>query len=135
MPLDYQDTLRDAVSKNGYHLTHVLLAWIWIQENKYEIELEPGFVEDLFVANSALLNSDSVVTDLELEAAAFLYLAGRGDLVDELFIEQVIKSQGLDGGWGEEDNRWHSTILGLLILLHVEFPADTYPPVLAEPSA
>ncbi len=130
LPADYLTVLEEGVNRGGYPLTHVLLAWIWIQENGCELELPDGFIEDMYRANAALINSDSSVTDLELEAAAFLCLAGRGELIDDSFIEQVIASQEIDGGW-ESSERWHSTILGLLFLLHVEFPSDTYPPVLA----
>jgi hypothetical protein len=33
-------------------------------------------------ATAELINDEAVLTDLELEAAAFLYLAGRGELVN-----------------------------------------------------
>jgi hypothetical protein len=81
-----------------------------------------------------------VVEDIELEAAAFLYLAGQGSRVDNAFVERVIAIQNYDGGWPDtrynlDDSDWHSTILGLLLLLHVEYPADSYPPVLAPTSS
>ena len=54
---------------------------------------------------------------------------------------RVIASQNDDGTWGNSDDKqteeywhWHSTILALLILLHVEFPADSYPPMIDLPS-
>jgi hypothetical protein len=130
LPSNYLKVLEEGVSSGGYQLTHVLLAWIWIQENGCELELPDGFIEDMYLANAALINTDPVVTDLELEAAAFLCLAGQSELVDDSFLEQVIASQDADGGWGSS-RRWHTTVLGLLYLLHVEFPSDAYPPVLA----
>jgi hypothetical protein len=130
LPSNYLMILEEGVSSGGYQLTHVLLAWIWIQENGCELELPDGFIEDMYHANAALINTDPIVTDLELEAAAFLCLAGQSELVDDSFLEQVIANQDIDGGWGPS-RRWHTTILGLLYLLHVEFPSDTYPPVLA----
>ena len=130
LPSDYLMVLEKGVSRGGYQLTHVLLAWIWIQENNCELELPDGFIDDVYHANAALINTDPIVTDLELEAAAFLCLAGQSELIDDSFLEQVIASQDTDGGWGSS-KRWHTTILGLLYLLHVEFPSDTYPPVLA----
>lgn len=130
LPSDYLMILEEGVSQGGYQLTHVLLAWIWIQENGCELELPDGFIEDMYHANAALINTDPIVTDLELEAAAFLCLAGQSELIDDSFLERVIASQDIDGGWGSS-RRWHTTILGLLFLLHVEFPSDTYPPVLA----
>ena len=138
LPSDYPKMLDIEASQGGYNLTHVLLAWIWVQENGCELALPDGFIEDMYHANAAIINSDHRnVDDLKLEAAAFLYLAGQGDLVDDSFVERVIASQNGDGSWGHSSNdeeaeylHWHSTILGLLLLLHVEFPADSYPPVL-----
>ena len=138
LPIDYPRMLDREASQGGYHLTHVLLAWIWVQENGCELELPDGSIDELYSANAAIINSDpTTVDDLKLEAAAFLYLAGQGDLVDDSFVERVIASQNGDGSWGHSSNdeeadylHWHSTILGLMLLLHVEFPADSYPPVL-----
>ena len=136
LPSDYPEMLDRAVSQGGYYLTHVLLAWIWIQENGCELALPDGFIDDLYRANAAIIENDPmVVDDLKLEAAAFLYLAGQGALVDDSFVERVIASQNDDGGWEISSDRlsdsdWHSTVLGLLLLLNVEFPADSYLPVL-----
>lgn len=132
LPYDYVEMLEGAVSEGGYYLTHVLLACIWIQENGCELALPDGFIDYIYHANAAIINSDPMtVDDLKLEAAAFLYLAGQGGLIDDSFVERVIVSQNDDGSWGEASYwHWHSTILGLLLLSHVEFPADSYPPVL-----
>ena len=138
LPSDYPQMLDRAASQGGYYLTHVLLAWIWVQENGCELALPDGFIDEVYHANAAIINSDPMtVDDLKLEAAAFLYLAGQGRLVDDSFVERVIVSQNDDGSWGRSSDdqeaaywHWHSTIVGLLLLLHVEFPADSYPPVL-----
>jgi hypothetical protein len=138
LPIDYPKMLEREANQGGYHLTHVLLAWIWIQENGCELALPDGFMDGIYSANAAIINSEPMtVDDLKLEAAAFLYLAGQGRLVDDSFVERVIVSQNDDGSWGHSSNdqeaeyfHWHSTILGLLLLLHVKFPADSYPPVL-----
>ena len=131
LPANYSSLLIDGVNEGGYRLTHVLLAWIWLQENGGEVELPEGFIENMYLANAALINTDSPITDLEMEAAAFLCLAGQNDLVDESFIYQVIANQESDGSWGGTSKPWHITISGLLYLLHMEFPSDSYPPVLA----
>jgi hypothetical protein len=77
-----------------------------------------------------------VVTDLEIEAAALLYLAGQGTLVSDAFVQHVIAAQNYDGGWSHSNDvpvgsYWHSSALALILLLHVEFPASSYPPMLA----
>jgi hypothetical protein len=139
IPNNYASMLDRATRLGNYMLTHALLACIWIQENGCEVPLSNGFVEDMYRANAALINDDQVVTDLELEAAAFLYLAGQGGLVDHAFVERVIAVQNDDGGWllssdTPGESHWHATVLGLLLLLHVEYPSDSYPPMLASPS-
>ena len=137
LPGDYVLQLTRAASSGEYMLTHALLAWIWIQENGFKLQLPKGFVEDLYRANAELIDDNAVVTDLELEAAAFLYLAGQGTLVDDAFVKRVIAVQNTDGGWlnasdaPEDASHWHPTVVGLLLLLHVEYPADSYPPMLA----
>ncbi|UCF45156.1 MAG: hypothetical protein JSW44_00495 [Candidatus Bathyarchaeota archaeon] len=136
LPANYPARFEHAVNSGKQLLTHALLAWIWIQDNGCELPLSEGFIEDMYRANAALIDDDSEMDELELEAAAFLYLAGQGALVDDAFVELVIAFQNYDGGWlySSDDpgvSDWHATILGLLLLLHVQYPADSYPSVLA----
>jgi hypothetical protein len=131
LPPSFPEVLARAASKGGYYLTHVLLAWFWIRENGYESALPDGFVSNVYSANAAIINDDpTIVSDLRLEAAAFLWLAGQGALIDAAFVERVVASQNEDGGWGaSQDGRsgsdWHSTTLGLLFLLHMKFAAGS----------
>jgi hypothetical protein len=136
----YQLMLEQAISLGDYMLTHALLACIWIRENGCEVPLPDGFIENMYQANAALINDDSVVDDLELEAATFLYFAGQGALVDQCFVDRVVAAQNPDGGWSLSsstlsDSDWHASVLGLLLLLHVENPSDSYPPMLAPASS
>ena len=140
VPSDYSMLLDDAVNQGGYYLTHVLLACIWIKENGCEAALPSGFIDHVYSATALIVNRNPmVVNDLTIEAAAFLYMAGQGERVNPSFVNRVLASQNSDGGWeedpdGQEGSYWHSTILGLLLLLHVDYPADNYPPVLATPT-
>lgn len=139
LPTYYREDFIRAANLGGYMLTHALLAYIWIQENGCELSISEEFIEYLYHANAALINKDSVVDDLELEAAAFLHLAGQGSLVDDIFIERVLAVQRDDGGWlfsSDEpgESHWHATVLGLLLLLHIEYPANSYPHMLASDS-
>jgi hypothetical protein len=88
-----------------------------------DVELPAAFVENLYRANAALISADATtVSDMKLEAAAFLHFAGQGARVDRTFVESVLLTQQRDGGWGKSgDTRsdWHATILALLLLLHV----------------
>ncbi len=126
LPEVYPKALYRAAQAGGYYLTHVLLAWVWIRERGGELALAEGFIEDVFRLSAAIVNADpTIVSDLRLEAAAYLYLAGQGALIDDVFIERVQATQNADGGWGasrdgEGRSDWHATILGLLLLLHVK---------------
>jgi len=132
LPPSFPDVLEKGVQAGGYHATHVLLAWTWLNDNRCKLGMRDGFVEDLYRANSAILETDPhLVNDLKLEAAAFLCMARQGRRVDPRFIRHVVSIQRADGGWGRldtpnperpDESSWHSTTLALLLLLHVEFP-------------
>jgi hypothetical protein len=133
-PPSYAEVLEAGMKAGGYHATHALLAWIWLQDNRCRLAVRDGFVEDLYRANAAILEDrPTIVNDLKLEAAAFLCMARQGQRVDPRFVRQVVSIQRADGGWGKldtpdpakpDESSWHSTTLALLLLLHVEFPAQ-----------
>jgi hypothetical protein len=131
-PPAYAETLEKGVKAGGYYATHALLAWIWLRDNRCQLDVRDGFAEDLFRANAAILEDQpTIVNDLKLEAAAFLCMARQGKRVDPRFVRHVVSIQRADGGWGKldipnpdnpDESSWHSTTLALLLLLHVEFP-------------
>jgi len=131
LPPWFAEVLVNAVKAGGYTLTHALLAWTWIQDNRCKLAVPDGFVEEMYRAVAAILEDrPTMVNDLKLEAAAFLCLALQGARVHPRFVQHVVAIQNFDGGWGKLDDAdpakphessWHSTILALLLLLHVEF--------------
>jgi hypothetical protein len=133
LPPGYADVLEKGIKAGGYHATHVLLAWTWMRDNRCQLPVRDGFVEDMHRAVVAILEDQpTMVNDLKLEAAAFLCMARQGKRVDPRFVAHVVSIQRADGGWGKPDtpnaanpdeSSWHSTTLALLLLLHVEFPA------------
>jgi len=132
VPPEYPEALEKGVKAGGYYATHALLAWTWLRDNRCQLTVRDGFAEDLYRANAAILEDrPTIVNDLKLEAAAFLCMARQGKRVDPRFVGHVVSIQRADGGWGIPDSpnpddpdgsSWHSTILALLLLLHVEFP-------------
>jgi hypothetical protein len=131
LPASFGDVLARAASQGGYALTHALLAWTWVQENGCQLELPDGFVEQMYGDVAAIIDPNpAVINDLKLEAAAFLCLARQSRRVDLRFVQHVIAIQNGDGGWGKPDegagdpdgSSWHSTILALMLLLHVDIP-------------
>ncbi len=132
LPESYAEVLEKGVKAGGYHATHVLLAWIWLKDNRCRLAVRDGFVEEMYGAVAAILEDQPmIVNDLKLEAAAFLCMARQGKRVDPRFVRHVVSIQRADGGWGKPDipnpadpdgSSWHSTTLALLLLLHVDFP-------------
>jgi hypothetical protein len=129
LPPSFAEVLAKAASQGGYALTHALLAWIWVQENGCNLELPDGFVDRMLGDVAAIIDSDpTTINDLKLEAAAFLCLARQSSRVNLRFVQRVIAIQNQDGGWGRPDedagnpdeSSWHSTILALMLLLHVD---------------
>jgi hypothetical protein len=155
LPDDYMSRLTEAmdtgflyagnnVNSGKYLLTHVLLATIWLQNNNCSLELSKDFSSTLYQENAALIGDGSHVNDIELEATAFLYQAGQGNSVSpaflQIFEQNIIAAQFTDGGWSASQDTpsntsWHPSVLALMILLYMENPAASYPPMIApEPS-
>lgn len=130
LPPSFLEVLHKAARAGGYYLTHVLLASVWIREYGGKLTLPEEFINEVYRANAAMVNGDAtMVSDLKLEAAAFLCLAGRGALIDDAFVESVLANQNDDGGWGNSrdgkgNSDWHATIVALLLLLHVKFSTE-----------
>ena len=132
LPESFADVLARAASQGRYAATHALLAWVWIQENGCQLPAPAGLFEDMCRAVARIIDEDpTAVSDIKLEAGAFLCLAHQVHRVDLGFVKRVIAFRNADGGWGRPvegtgnpgESSWHSTILALMILLHVRFPA------------
>ncbi len=131
LPESFAEALGRAVNEGRYAATHALLAWIWAQENRCPLAVPEGFLERMYGAVAEIIDDDpTTVNDLKLEAAAFLCLARQVARVDLGFVRRVVAFRNEDGGWGMPlegagnpgSSSWHSTILALMILLHVRFP-------------
>jgi len=139
LPANYSAMLQAGLNGGEYLTTHTLLATLWLKENNCTVALPDNFMNSLYVATAALINNDMNLTDIEIEAAAFLYQAGQGQLVNSSFIQLVITNQKPDGGWpatsiiNPNDSYWHSTSLALILLLNVDHPSSTYRLWLATP--
>lgn len=131
LPDSFAEALTRAVSQGGYAATHALLTWVWVQENRCQLNVPPGFVEEMYDRVAAIIDEDpTTVNDIRLEAAAFLCLARQSERVDLGFVRRVIAYRNADGGWGvpaegagnPDESSWHSTILALMIVLCVRLP-------------
>jgi len=131
-----QPTDDGSINDGAYLLTHVLLATIWLENNHCSLQLPEDFTSTLYQMNAALIGDGSRVDDIQLEVAAFLFQAGQGNLVNSVFVENVIAAQFTDGGWSAKQNSpsntgWHPSVLAVMVLLYVAYPAASYPPMLA----
>ncbi len=151
LPDDYLSQLIDAMNtgfsyaehssnRGSYLLTHALLATIWLQNNHCSLQLPEDFTSILYQKNAALIGDGSQVNDIDLEAVAFLYQAGQGNLVNpdfaQNFVQNIIAAQFTNGGWSAikdtpSNTNWHPSVLALMILLHIQYPAASYPPMIA----
>ena len=131
LPESFAEALSRAVSQGRYAATHALLAWVWVQENRCPLAVPDGFLDKMYGTVAAIIDEDpTTVNDIKLEAGAFLCLAHEVARVDLGFVRRVIAFRNHDGGWGRpvegagkpDESSWHSTILALMILLHVRFP-------------
>lgn len=131
LPESFAEALGRAVSQGRYAATHALLAWVWVQENRCRLAVPDGFLEQMYGTVAAIIDEDpTTVNDIKLEAGAFLCLAHQVARVDLGFVRRVVAFRNADGGWGRpvegagdpNESSWHSTILALMILLHVRFP-------------
>lgn len=137
LPTNYSAMLQAGLNGGDYLTTHTLLATFWLNENNCSVTLPVNFMNSLYLKTASLIDNDTNLTDLEIEAAALLYQAGQGQLVSSSFIQLVIANQKPDGGWpatsiiNPNDSYWHTTSLALMLLLNVDRPSSTYRPWLA----
>jgi hypothetical protein len=129
LPDSFAEVLAIEAATGGYALTHALLSYIFVQDNGCRLDLPEGFVEKMYADVAAIVDQNpGTINDIKLEAAAFLCLARQSPRVNLHFVQRVIAIQNDDGGWGRPDegagdpagSSWHSTILALILLHHVE---------------
>ena len=130
---------QQSVTSGAYLLTHALMATIFLHDNHSTLQLPENFTSALYEETAMLIGDGSQVDDIELEAAAFLYQAGQGNLVPTVFVQNVLAAQNSDGGWsvthGTDNSHWHPSVLALMLILHVAYPEPSYPPMLAWPTS
>ena len=128
LPIDFELTLRTAISKGGYALTHAGLALQWLEENTCATPWSRRLQTMAIQKIGKILETDPRVTDLELEAETFLSYTGSKQLIPPGFVESVLETQRADGGWSADSaldpdgGHWHATSLALWLLLEKAAP-------------
>ena len=122
LPSGFELTLRTAINKGDYLLTHSALALQWLEENGCSSAWSRRLHSIALQQMAKIIEVDLRVTDLELEAATFLYYMGHEHLVPPGYIDNVLATQREDGGWSgdsalvPETGHWHATSLALWML-------------------
>lgn len=125
LPENFVAMLSEAVEEGGYELTHVALAWQWIEENGCTIEVLADFESRLINSLAELIGLDDSVTDLEIEAASLLHYMGYENRIPTAFINRLVSVQLPNGGFpyqsgvveGGYEANWHTSVLALWLLL------------------
>lgn len=131
-PLDdgFIQALTALAPQGGYATTHVLLALLWAIDNNcvmpesYDSQLLSDVVADVYAI--AHDSGSDTMTDLRIEAMAFLAAVGRHDLIQATWVDQVLDAQLASGGWKgraeHEAASHHTTGLALWLLLQLAEP-------------
>lgn len=142
LPPSYADSLRDMNRMGGLFVTHGVMATGWAVENGC---IEPDAVpEDIAVGQlQGLLAIEHApgarAHDLGVEALACLYYAGRSDVVEEAWVDELVSLQRPDGGFSDggpdQPSNHHTTALALWVLLEHDYPGRQVPWLPAWPAA
>lgn len=133
-----REIFRTAINANyydnefeGYIATHMILAWQWLRELGCADELETfEDVEERFTdILVGIVQHNRVVTDLAMEAMAFLFYIGADDRVKNEWIEAVAAAQMPEGAWDRHagadarpNPQGHTTVFALWVLLEDALP-------------
>jgi len=135
LPGNYVSMLTAAGASGSYDLTHTLLAALWLGENGCTGVVTPDFVDAVERDVALIATQASPAGDIQIESQAFLYTAGRRDLVDPTFVDRLVNAQLPNGGWSisgaaSDAANWHPSALALWVLLSARHPEATSVPVL-----
>jgi hypothetical protein len=124
---DYREQFQRLLTSDDREAAvHTGLALAWLGENGCEIEDRERL--ESAVASRLQRELDDNADDPSIEAAVFLSLLGRVDLVPERFVELVLDLQRPDGGWPmagrragpDASSHWHTTFLAVWLMLELD---------------
>ncbi len=131
---NFLEFLDEQICKGKYWLTHVVIGLKWLKEKQcFENEIK---IDEMISKSIPLLDelakNENCNTDLGIEAMAVLCYVGKTYLIEMCAIEEVLKVQRTDGGWGYKPTDGtsddHTTVLALWLLSEIEY-ADKNPSV------
>jgi hypothetical protein len=109
-----------ALRKGGHAITYALLEAVFARERGCPLPRSPAYVARLEREVAALIVPDGRTSNLEIEAAWILTLAGRGSMVARSFLGDVLDAQWNDGGWAVDETKretgWEPTAHAVLWL-------------------
>lgn len=107
----------------GYQSTHALLCYLWVAERGCPAKewLQP-LRQTLLQQNYKVVAANPAWNDVAFEAAAMLRAAG--EQTPKAWVEEVVKAQRPDGGWGlrmiDGESHTHATIFALWFLAQAD---------------
>lgn len=121
----YIDSLEALVPAGGYDTTHALLTLMWAIDNDCALpaSYDPQLFDDTIRAVYAIAAAHDIVTDLRVEAMAFMAAAGRLDLIRPVWLAQLLDAQEASGAWkdapADAQPSGHTTALAYWFLLQL----------------
>ncbi len=116
-----------ARSTPSYPETHIVLSFQWMRELGCDApypQIEARWNEFALVL-AQMVKTAKAEADIAFEAMAFLYYIGRGDLVQDAWIEAMLSLQRPNGAWGympDAPDNGHPTVLAVWTLLEHALP-------------
>lgn len=103
---------------NSYQLTHALLAYLWLKRSNPNVARSREVDRLIREVNERLLRYhawDPFTSDIYNERVAFWLYMDNPPSIRQRWIERIILSQNIDGGWTYEKSIWRtlSQFLGL----------------------
>lgn len=117
LPPTFFTDINDMAYSEGYGLPHALLALAIIEERKckYDTLVFNKSKALLIPYMETLIFNQKPTSDMGVEAIVMLYISGYASKVKNEWIEAIIKAQGPNGSW--DDDNEHTTVLALWALL------------------
>lgn len=138
IPNNMNSLLQQEIDKGGYDLTHAFLSLRLMKELDCQMSNRDALLERSLAGLKTIAADEKTLLDLRFECIAFLMYAGRFDITEPDWIDNVYETQHQNGGWSldtvDKNTNDHTTVLALWALLEYESPDRPYEPIIHKPN-